>query len=29
MTEPPKLTGRQQLGLLILLTVVLAMALLG
>ena len=29
MTEPPKLTDRQQLGLLILLTVVLAMALLG
>ena len=29
MTDPPKLTGRQQLGLLILLTVVLAMALLG
>ena len=29
MTEPPRLTDRQQLGLLILLTVVLAMALLG
>jgi hypothetical protein len=29
MTEPPRLTGRQQLGLLILLTVVLAMAFLG
>jgi hypothetical protein len=29
MTEPPRLTDRQQLGLLVLLTVVLVMALLG
>jgi hypothetical protein len=29
MTEPPRLTERQQLGLLILLTVVVAWALLG